>query len=139
MRRGSRAGLGSRMPPQPAKGRCACVSQRSPLGLVALAGCSRAGALAADPVFTEFTGGVAPGFSANGGPTGIALGPDGNVWMAEAAGSGPDREGDPGGRGDRVHRRGHAGLVRQPRADERRRGPDGNLWFTEYSPTRAGS
>ena len=31
------------------------------------------------------TGGVAPGFSAGGGPTGITRGPDGNVWYAQRA------------------------------------------------------
>src|SRR5829696_6160592 len=38
---------------------------------------------AADPIFTEFVGGVAPGLSANGAPAAIAPGPDGNVWVSE--------------------------------------------------------
>ena len=34
---------------------------------------------------TEFTGGVALGFSLNSGPDGIAKGPDGNVWFTQNA------------------------------------------------------
>ena len=37
-------------------------------------------ASAADPVFTEFTGGITP----NSLPSSVVLGPDGNLWMGEA-------------------------------------------------------
>jgi virginiamycin B lyase len=34
---------------------------------------------------TELTGGATPGFSANGAPVGIAVGPDGRIWFTEQA------------------------------------------------------
>ena len=127
MRRAARGGYVRVIPPQPAKGamrvRLAVMFHRS--CLVALAGLLIAApaSLAADPVFTEFTGGVAPGFSANTKPDGIGRGPDGNVWMTAVGRSRTDREGHPGGRGDGVHGRRDAGSQRQPRADGRGRGP----------------
>src|SRR4051794_40469590 len=42
----------------------------------------------AHPVFTELTGGLTAGLSANGAPAGAALGPDGNIWFGETAGPG---------------------------------------------------
>src|SRR4051812_28633457 len=70
---------------QPAKGaihvRFAVIFHRSCLAAVAGLLIAAPAALAADPVFTEFTGGLAPGFSANTKPDGIGPGPDGNVWM----------------------------------------------------------
>jgi virginiamycin B lyase len=44
-----------------------------------------------DGVVTEFTGGVTPGFSADGAPQGIAAGPDANMWFTEPGVSGPGR------------------------------------------------
>jgi streptogramin lyase len=54
----------------------ACVAALAGLALGAPA------ARAADHTFTEF------GVTANSLPTGVALGPDGNVWMAEAGAPG---------------------------------------------------
>ena len=60
---------------------------------------------AADPVFTEFTAGVTPNSLPDGRRARAGRQPvDGRGARAR-----PDREGDPGGRGDRVHRRRHAG------------------------------
>src|SRR4051812_39437993 len=60
---------------QPAKGamhvRFAVIFHRSCLAAVAGLLVAAPAALAADPVFTEFTGGLAPGFSANTKPDGI--------------------------------------------------------------------
>jgi len=38
-----------------------------------------------DDKVTEFTGGVTPGLSVGGSPTGIAAGPDGNLWFVKTA------------------------------------------------------
>src|SRR5689334_10914179 len=88
-------------------------------------------ALAADPVFTEFTGGMAPGFSANTGPDGIGRGPDGNLWVAAWRGAG------------RISKVTPAGAVTEftggvtPNLSANRgpldvvAGPDGNLWVTQ--------
>jgi streptogramin lyase len=84
------------------------------------------------PVFTELTGGLTSGFSAGGGPAGLALGPDGNVWMGEAQGPG------------RIAKVTPAGVVTEytggvtPNLSAGRApanlvaGPDGNVWVTEF-------
>jgi streptogramin lyase len=89
------------------------------------------GAAAAEPTVTEFTGGIAPGFSAGGGPSGIVQGPDNNLWFTQFNSPG------------RVARITPAGVVTEftggvtpgftANAIPARivTGPDGNLWFTE--------
>ena len=72
-----------------------------------------------------------PGFSANAQPRGITLGPDGNLWFTEFASPGRIGRITPGGRGDGVHRRRHAGHSRRRQPVGITAGPDGNLWFTE--------
>jgi streptogramin lyase len=93
---------------------------------------------AADPAgqITEVAaGGVTPGFSVNNGPTGIAAGPDGNLWFTEA--------GSPGAIGritpaSTVTEFG-TGLTADSGLFGITAGPDGNLWFTEEnSPGRIG-
>jgi hypothetical protein len=56
-------------------------------GWIVLAPVARAADFA-HPVFTELTGGLAAGLSANGAPAAAGLGPDGNVWFGETAGPG---------------------------------------------------
>src|SRR3954454_9210076 len=102
----------------------------SVLVLTALA-LSTPAARAADPVFTEFLGGQAPGFSANAGPEGMALGPGGNRWMAEARAPGRIAKVTPAGAVTEFtggvtpnFRSGHV-------LTDVARGPDGNLWFAD--------
>jgi streptogramin lyase len=93
---------------------------------------------------TEFNGGLTPGFSANGAPQGIAIGPDGNMWFTEP-GTRPElapaspSEFAPG----RVARITPAGVVTEFTAgvapglssDARPYGiatsSDGSIWFTD--------
>jgi streptogramin lyase len=78
----------------------------------------------------EFTGGLTPGFSANGFPHRIAPGPDGNIWFTQA--NNP-------GRLDRITPTGQVteftgGVTPNFPANETpsgiTAGPDGNVWFT---------
>ena len=123
--------------PSPPKGRCTCVSQSTFIARcrLALAGLLVAvpGARAADPVFTEFIGGVTPGLSADGGPAGIALGPDGNVWMAETQGPGRITKVTPAG----VVTEFTGGVTPNLTAGQQpanvSAGPDGNVWVTQFS------
>jgi len=90
-------------------------------------GAAAAPAAAITPTVTEFTGGVAPGFTLNAAPEGIVTGPDGNLWFTE--------NGPPG----RVARMTTSGDVSEftngvTPADQPfgiTAGPDGNLWITE--------
>jgi streptogramin lyase len=90
-------------------------------------GAAAAPAAAITPTVTEYTGGVAPGFSVNAAPEGITTGPDGNLWFTE--------NGPPG----RVARITTSGVVTEfsngvSANDEPfgiTNGPDGNLWMTE--------
>jgi streptogramin lyase len=67
----------------------------------------------------------------NGGPVGIATGPDGNLWFAENA-----------GRIGRITPDGGVtefqGLTANSTPSVITRGPDGNLWFTEFTANRIG-
>ena len=71
---------------------------------------------------TEFRSGI----SANSGPAGAALGPDGNVWFTETAG---DRVGriTPHGKVTEFS----AGMTPFSSAAGITAGPDGNMWFAE--------
>src|SRR4051794_32047466 len=100
------------------------------LALTALA-LNAPAARGAAPVFTEFVGGQAPGLSANGLPQGIALGPDGNVWMAEARAPGRIAEITPTGAvaeftADVISNFRHGHVL-----TDVAQGPDGNLWFAD--------
>ncbi|HYH58959.1 MAG TPA: hypothetical protein VD790_07035 [Thermoleophilaceae bacterium] len=107
-------------------------TQRSHLAAAALAcalACaSPASALGAGPAI-EFSDGI----TANATPTGIAAGPDGNMWFTEYG-------------GDRIGRITPTGAVTEfsdgitPGAEVQQitAGPDGNMWFTEYDADRIG-
>src|SRR5436305_749165 len=81
------------------------------------------------------TGGVTPGFTANGNPDGIATGPDGALWFTEfhqGSGSGGIGRFDPA-----------TGTVQEfstPTALSAPlqivQGPDGNMWFAESAATK---
>ena len=76
---------------------------------------------------TEYTGGVASGFSANAAPEGITVGPDGNLWFAEDG---------PPGRVARITPSGAVtefsnGVTADGQPFDITLGPDGNLWMTE--------
>jgi virginiamycin B lyase len=83
---------------------------------------------------TQYAGGSTPGFGANNRPGQIALGADGNLWMAEGSGgvakispSGAFKEFSIGPNGPAAGQFGVAA------------GPDGATWFTEKSnPGRVG-
>jgi len=95
------------------------------LATAALAAAAPAAALT--PTVTEYTGGVAPGFSANAGPYGITSGPDGNLWFTES--------GTPG-RVARITTNGVVtefsnGVSADGEPEDITVGPDGNLWMTE--------
>ena len=130
-----RAGLGSLHPLLPAKGamrvRFDVISYRSCLAGLAglLLAVPAAAADFADPVFTEFTGGVAPGFSANGKPAGAALGPDGNVWFAETKAPGRIAKITPAGTVTEFTGGVTPNLGLGHSLTSVARGPDGNLWF----------
>jgi streptogramin lyase len=84
-------------------------------------------AAALTPTVTEYTGGVAPGFSTNAAPESITAGSDGNLWFTE---NGPPA---------RVARITPSGVVTEfsngVSADGEpfgiTAGPDGNLWMAE--------
>ena len=93
--------------------------------VVACAACPASAAAA--PTVTEFTGGVTPGFSANRGPFGITVGPDGNIWFTEVGGGDVARLNANGSVTEFVlTSEGHPAAIAA--------GPDGNLWFTEPAP-----
>jgi streptogramin lyase len=74
----------------------------------------------AAPTITEFAG----GFTANRGPSGIAPGPDGNLWLAQFKGSGGVARVTP--TGDVTEFTANLGLDPVDVVA----GPDGNLWVT---------
>ena len=82
-------------------------------------------------VVTEFTGGVTPGFSASGFPTG-SRGPDGNVWFTEFAGGGSADHAR--GSGDRV-----SALTGEPQPDGDHRPDPTAICGSRSSRTRGGS
>ncbi len=88
---------------------------------------------AADPVFTEFTGGVAPGFSANTKPDGIGRGPDGNVWMAAWGGAGRIAKVTPAGVVTEFTGGVTSGLSANRGPMDVVAGPDGDMWVTQFS------
>ena len=51
---------------------------------VALIAASAAHAAPVGSISEPFVGGVTAGFTAGGGPSGIAEGPDGNMWITES-------------------------------------------------------
>jgi streptogramin lyase len=84
-------------------------------------------AAALTPTVTEYTGGVAPGFSANAVPWGITTGPDGNLWFAESMSPGRVARMTPGG----VVTEFANGVTADGNPENITVGPDGNLWMTE--------
>jgi streptogramin lyase len=99
------------------------VGQRSLAAAVALLASLLAagpGAASAGPI-SEYTAGL----SANGSPTGIVAGPDGNLWFTEGSGGGAIGSITPSGAISEYS----AGLSAPPQYIAL--GPDGNLWFTE--------
>ena len=93
-------------------------------GSLALAGASAS----ANPV-TEFSAGITEG----SGPSGIAVGPDGNLWFTEQNGN----------RIGRITTKGvvtefSAGITEGSGPSGIVAGPDGNLWFTEARGNRIG-
>jgi hypothetical protein len=96
-------------------------------------------AAAGAPTVTEFTGGVTPGFSANGSPDSIAAGPDGNVWFTEF--NSPGRVGriTPAGAVTEFTGGVTPGFSANGFPVGIAAGPDGALWFTERTnPGRVG-
>jgi streptogramin lyase len=83
-------------------------------------------------IFTEFTGGVAPGFSANGGPSGAALGPDGNVWFAAQANPGRIAKVTPAGAVTELTGGVTPSLAPNASPANLVTGPDGNVWVTGF-------
>jgi streptogramin lyase len=79
-------------------------------------------------VLTEF-----PDAVLSGGPRGIAEGPDGNIWIAEAGGNGAIARVTPDGSVTEFS----AGLTPGDPWDIAA-GPDGNLWFVNKSPAVVG-
>jgi hypothetical protein len=79
------------------------------------------------PVAQEF-----PVPTANGGPVGIAAGPDGDMWFAEATGK--IGRVTPAG----VFTEFFAGIGTNSHPDGIAAGPDGNMWFTEYGNNKIG-
>jgi virginiamycin B lyase len=80
-------------------------------------------------VSTEFSAGI----TANSGPSGIAAGPDGNMWFTEWDGSQIGRI-TPAG----VVTEFSAGITPGSHPNGIAAGPDGNLWFTEYTGNQIG-
>ncbi|MEA2271926.1 MAG: virginiamycin lyase, partial [Solirubrobacteraceae bacterium] len=101
-------------------------------GLLLAAPSARAGDFES-PVFTEFVGGVAPGFSANGRPAGAALGPDGNVWFAETRAPGRIAKVTPAGTVTEFTGGVTPNLSAGHMLTSVARGPDGNLWFGDFT------
>ncbi len=66
-------------------------------------------------------------------PTGIAAGPDGNLWFTESDGNRIGRI-TPGGTITEFAR----GISAKSRPFGIAAGPDGNVWFTEFSGNRIG-
>jgi streptogramin lyase len=85
------------------------------------------------PTFTEFTGGVASGFSANGGPASVRLGPDGSLWMGETQGPGRIAKVTPAGVVTEFTGGVTPGLSAQREPANLVTGPDGNVWVTEFA------
>ena len=86
-------------------------------------------ASAADPVFTEFTGGMTP----NSLPSSVALGPDGNLWMGEARAPGRIAKVTPAGGVTEFTGGVTPGLRAGHVLTSVARGPDGNLWFGDFT------
>lgn len=106
--------------------------------LIALAGWMVVGpaSRAADfshPTFTELTGGVAPGLSANGGPASVRVGADGNLWMAETQGAGRIARVTPAGAVTEFTGGVTPGLSAGRQPANLVAGPDGNVWVTEFA------
>jgi len=70
---------------------------------------------------------------ANSGPSGIAPGPDGNVWFTENRGH---RFGRITPAGNITDFSTGSGISNDARPTDITVGPDGNLWFTEEAPSR---
>jgi virginiamycin B lyase len=104
-------------------------------GVVALmVGAPAAGAADfTNPVFTEFTGGVAPGLSADTSPAGVAPGPDGNVWMGSIAGPGRISKVTPAGVVTEFTGGVTPNLSAGLEPANLVAGPDGNVWVTEFA------
>ena len=86
------------------------------------------GRITPSAVVTDFPGGLF-----GGGPRGIAAGPDGNVWVAQAGGDGAIARVTPGGFVTEFD----VGLTPGDPWDITA-GPDGNLWFVDRSPAVIG-
>ena len=76
---------------------------------------------------------VSSGLSADSQPTGIAAGPDGNLWFTQQGNSGAIGRITPAG----VITEFTAGLSANAKPTEITAGPDGNLWFTEQGNSGA--
>lgn len=85
------------------------------------------------PTFTELTGGVAPGLSANGGPASVRVGADGNLWMAETQGAGRIARVTPAGAVTEFTGGVTPGLSAGRQPANLVAGPDGNVWVTEFA------
>jgi streptogramin lyase len=83
---------------------------------------SRVGRRNSDGTFTELTGGVTPGFSANAAPWQITSGPDGHIWFAEHVGLARVN-------GDGTVTEFPAALPQDSEPIGITTGPDGNMWF----------
>ncbi len=86
-------------------------------------------ASAADPVFTEFAGGITP----NSLPSSVAPGPDGNLWMGEARAPGRIAKVTPAGGVTEFTGGVTPGLRAGHVLTSVARGPDGNLWFGDFT------
>jgi streptogramin lyase len=91
-------------------------------------GKNRIGRVAADGTITEFSGGT------HDHPTGIAAGPDGNVWYVAAGKGGAVARITAGGTVTEYT----AGLTPNGNLQDIVLGPDGNLWFTAPATGRIG-
>ncbi len=108
------------------------------LTLVALATLGAGGASAA-PTVTEITGGVTPGFSANGVPWGITAGPDGSMWFTQRTDPGRVAQITPAGQVTEFAGGTTLGFSANADPTDIATGPDGSLWFTgQANPGRIG-
>src|SRR5207245_839997 len=80
-------------------------------------------AVAPAPAWAEGVTEFSQGITAGGGPTGITVGPDGNLWFTEHT-------------GDHIGRITPDDVVTEFGAAITAGSPDGNLWFTEYAANR---
>ena len=85
----------------------------------------------ANGAVTELTGSVTPGFTGVSNPSGIAAGPDGNIWFTETGLPGAVARINPNGRVTEFLAGVTPGFTARSGPSSITTGADGRLWFTE--------